>query len=83
MRALIILLAIVVLLALVGWISFNNSDGRSSINLETQEIREDTGEMMNKGSELLKEAEEEVAPDGDAGDDSAAGDRTESLPAQD
>jgi hypothetical protein len=62
MRVLIILAAILVLLALVGWITFGNDSERSSINLETEEIRKDAGEMMNKGSELLKEAEDEVAP---------------------
>lgn len=62
MRVLVILAAILVLFALVGWITFGNDAGRSSINLETEEIRKDTGEMMNKGSELLKNAEEEVAP---------------------
>ena len=62
MRVLIIILVLVILAALVGWISFSNEDGRTSINLETTEIREDTGEIMNKGSELLKEAEQEVDP---------------------
>jgi hypothetical protein len=62
MRVLIILVAVVALLALLGWITFSNDPGRSSINLETQEIREDTGEALHKGSELLKEAEGEVDP---------------------
>jgi hypothetical protein len=66
MRVVLIVIALVVLFALIGWISFSNDTGRSSINLETDEIREDTGEMMHKGSELLKEAEEEVAPEPDA-----------------
>jgi hypothetical protein len=51
-----------VIFALVGWISFSADDGRSSINLETDEIREDTGEIMGKGSELLQDAEREVSP---------------------
>ena len=59
MRVLIILAAILVLFALVGWITFGNDAGRSSINLETEEIRKDTSEMMNKGSELLEDAEGE------------------------
>jgi hypothetical protein len=65
MRAFIILVALVVILALVGWVTFSEDSGRSSINLETDEIRQDTGEALNKGSELLKEAEEEVSPSGD------------------
>ena len=65
MRVLIILAAIVILFALVGWITFGNDADRPSINLETEEIRQDTSEMMNKGSELLKDAEEEVDPNPD------------------
>lgn len=60
MRLLLILAAIVLLLAVAGWITFSSDSGRSSINLETDEIREDTGEMMRSGSELLREAEGEI-----------------------
>jgi hypothetical protein len=66
MRAILIILGLVVLFALVGWITFSDDDGRASINLETKEIRQDTGEMMDKGSELLEDAEQEVAPDDEA-----------------
>jgi hypothetical protein len=62
MRVLIIFAALVLLFAVIGWISFSSDQGRSSINLETNEIREDTGEMMDKGSKLLKDAEQEVSP---------------------
>lgn len=66
MRAFIILLALVVVFALIGWITFSNDSGQTSINIETNEIREDTGELMHKGSDLLNQAEEEVAPNRDA-----------------
>ena len=74
MRALIILAAVVILLALVGWITFHSEPGRSSINLETEEIREDTGEMMRSGSELLRDAEEEITDDRPAEENAAARD---------
>jgi len=61
-RVLIIVAALLVLFALVGWITFSNDQGQSSINLETDEMRQDTSEMMNRGSDLLKDAEKEVAP---------------------
>jgi hypothetical protein len=60
MRLLLILAAVVLLLAVVGWISFSSEPGRSSINLETNDIREDTGEIMESGSELLRDAEAEI-----------------------
>lgn len=60
MRTLLILAAVILIFAIVGWITFSDDSGRSSINLETTEIREDTGEMMRKSSELLQNAEEEL-----------------------
>jgi hypothetical protein len=57
MRVLLFVAAIVLLLALVGWVSFTYGPGRSSINLETQEIREDTKELLQSGSEALQDAE--------------------------
>jgi hypothetical protein len=71
MRVLIIFAALVLLFALIGWITFSNDQGQSSINLETNEIREDTSEMMNKGSDLLKDAEQEVSPSTATTDDAA------------
>jgi hypothetical protein len=56
MRALIFLIAVVLLLALAGWISFSKSPGRSSINLETQQIKQDTDRALQSGSNLLNEA---------------------------
>jgi hypothetical protein len=63
MRVLLVLIAIVALLAVAGWITFSNDAGRTSINIEKQEIREDTGEALHKGSELLQEAEKEIDED--------------------
>jgi hypothetical protein len=60
MRALIFLVAIVLLLALAGWISFSNSSGRSSINIETQKIEQDTDRAMETGSNLLRKAGDAV-----------------------
>jgi hypothetical protein len=63
MRAVLLVVALLVLFVVVGWITFSKEPGRSSINLETDEIRQDTGEVMHQGSELLQEAEENVDPD--------------------
>jgi hypothetical protein len=72
MRVLIVFAALVLLFALIGWITFSNDQGQSSINLETNEIREDTSEMMHQGSELLKDAEQEVSPSTANTDNAAA-----------
>jgi hypothetical protein len=60
-RGLILISAVILLLAIVGWVSFSSGPGRSSINLETDEIRHDTQEVLQTGSEALRDAEQAVA----------------------
>lgn len=60
MRALILLVVVILILAVVGWISFSKSQDRSSINLETQQIRQDTDRALESGSNLLREAGDAV-----------------------
>ena len=71
MRAIILLAAIVILFALVGWITFNSDSGRTSVNIETQEIREDTKGAMEAGSDLLRKAGDDIDPDNRPATDSA------------
>jgi hypothetical protein len=63
MRALILLAAVLLILALVGWLTFSRDDGRTSINLETQEIRQDTKELLESGSQALQRAGEATEPE--------------------
>lgn len=62
MRALIFLVAIVLLMALAGWISFSSGPGQSSINLETQQIEADTDRALESGAQLLQKASDSVEP---------------------
>lgn len=56
MRALIFLVAIVLLMALAGWISFSSTPERNSINLEVQQIEADTDRALESGAKLLQKA---------------------------
>jgi hypothetical protein len=56
MRALILLAVIVLVLALVGWISFNKGPDRTSINIESERIRQDTKQVMESGAQILHKA---------------------------
>jgi hypothetical protein len=56
MRVLIVLVALAILLALIGWITVNNEPNRSSINIEKEEIQEDTREMLEAGNDLIDRA---------------------------
>jgi hypothetical protein len=69
MRAILFLAFVVLILMLVGWVTFSADDSRSSINLETQEIKEDTQKVLDSGATLLDKAGDELnrgkTPDGD------------------
>jgi hypothetical protein len=60
MRAVILLAAIVLILALVGWISFSKGPDRASINIESDRIRQDTKQVMESGAEALHKAGDKV-----------------------
>jgi hypothetical protein len=61
MRTLIILAAIVVVLALVGWVSFGHGPNRSSINIETDEIRRDADEALERTEEAIEAGKREFS----------------------
>ena len=72
MRTLLIIAGLILLMALVGWISFGSGPTRSSINIETQEIKEDTQsalesaeEIIDSGADALSSDDGERVQDGD------------------
>lgn len=56
MRAIIGLVLLVVILAFLGWVTFSNDAGRSSVNVETEKIERD----MQGISNTVREAGEEI-----------------------
>ena len=63
MRVLILLAAIVLVLALIGWISFSNGPDHASITIESDKIRQDTKEVMESGAQVLHKAGDRVDAD--------------------
>jgi hypothetical protein len=60
MRALLLLSAVVIVLALVGWISLSTGPDRTSINIESDRIRQDTKQVMESGAQMLHKAGDKV-----------------------
>ena len=60
MRALILLIAIVLVLALVRWITFSKGPDRAAINIESDRIRQDTKQVLESGGQLLHNAGDKV-----------------------
>ena len=54
MRAIIALLVVVLLMGLAGWITFGSSPGRTSINIETDEIQRDTENAVESTERAIK-----------------------------
>jgi hypothetical protein len=70
MRAIIILAVIALLMGLAGWLTFGHVPGRTSINIETDEIKRDTEtaventeKVIESGVEVLKGDEPAVETD--------------------
>ena len=60
MRALILIVAILLIFSLIGWISYSRGPGHASINLETDKIRTDTDRAVQTGAEVLRKTGEEI-----------------------
>ncbi len=60
MKAFLIVVAILLLMVLIGWLSFGLSDNTAAVRLNTEKIEQDTSEAVEKGKNLVNEAEEEI-----------------------
>jgi hypothetical protein len=47
MKALAIILVIVVLMVFFGWLTFRSDGGNPSVSLNTEQVRQDTGEVAD------------------------------------
>src|SRR5262245_16766162 len=63
MRALLVVVIAVLVLALVGWIKFHNSPDQSSIVIDKNAIKQDTEGAVERGNEFLNSARHAVEPD--------------------
>lgn len=57
MRAILILVVIVLLMAMAGWLTIARNGGRTSINIETQKIERDTERAVDRGKAVLHNAD--------------------------
>ncbi|HEY3391487.1 MAG TPA: hypothetical protein VGK58_02180 [Lacipirellulaceae bacterium] len=62
MKALVFLIVVIALLAFAGWLTFSSGPGRTSVNLETNEIREDTQKIVRSGAKIIDRAGDELQP---------------------
>lgn len=70
MRAVVITLIVVVVLFFLGWLRFSNPGGNPTLQVDTAEIKEDTGEMVERGKAAVERVQAELNVE-DKGDDEA------------
>lgn len=56
MRFLLAIVAVIVLLAFVGWLAFDFSDNSASVEVRTEKIESDTAAIVDKSKDLLNSA---------------------------
>lgn len=60
MRALIVILLLVVVLGLVGWVQFSSPDGDPTIRVDTDKVKRDTAEVVDKSKQVFDDVTQEV-----------------------
>jgi len=63
MRGILLIILVVLVLAVVGWITFNRDPARPGVNIETQKMKDDTKKAVDKGADLLRKAGQSINPD--------------------
>lgn len=82
MRAIIILIVIALLMGLAGWLTLGHEPGKTSINIETQEIKEDTQNAVENTEDLIESGVETLRGN-ESGHDQSVPDPLENLEDED
>jgi hypothetical protein len=60
MRALLILVLIVVLMAMGGWLVFTFQGNSASVEVQTEKIKQDTSQAVQSTKEMLNRVEDSI-----------------------
>lgn len=62
MRLLLIIVVVALLLSFAGWLAFDFSGNRASVEVRTDKIEQDTDEILETSKDLIHRAEERINP---------------------
>ena len=65
MRAIVGLALVLLLMGLAGWLTFGHAPGRATINIETEEIKQDTENAVKNAEELIESGAEAITGKGE------------------
>lgn len=53
-RALIIIVALVIIMGLVGWLQFSSTDGDPTIRVNTEKVKQDSSRILEQSKKALE-----------------------------
>lgn len=71
MRALIVIIALVLVLLLIGWLRLGAPDGDPTIQVDTDKVKQDTSAVVESAKDAIDEVDRRVDVDVDVGADDA------------
>ncbi|WP_182868177.1 hypothetical protein [Stieleria mannarensis] len=60
MRAVIGIVVLLLVLAWVGWVQFSSPDGDPTLRVDSDKVRQDTAEIVEKSKHVVERAAEEI-----------------------
>lgn len=60
MRALIVIVVLLLILAAVGWLKFSTPSGDPTLRVDTEKVRQDTSTIVEKSKEAVDSAAQKI-----------------------
>ncbi|MCC7335044.1 MAG: hypothetical protein IT422_08105 [Pirellulaceae bacterium] len=60
MRALIVIVILLLILAAVGWLKFSSPNGDPTLRVDTEKVRQDTSTIVEKSKQAVDHAAEKI-----------------------
>jgi len=60
MKGVMLLIIVVLVMALIGWITFSASEDRATFSIESQKIKDDTHKLIDEGRDATHKAVEDA-----------------------
>lgn len=60
MRALIAIVLLMLVLGLIGWLRFSSPDGNPTIQVDTEKVKQDTAEIVEKSKQAVDTAAKKI-----------------------
>ena len=60
MRAILAIVLLLIVLGFVGWLQFSTTDGDPTIRVNTEKVKQDTSEIIDKSKNLIDNAAEDI-----------------------